>query len=120
MHALCPRKVKVQRLAPPPPPTHTQLRCGSSYAFSSMAALEGIHALAYGELNKLSEQNIVDCSGEAACVSDSCSYCVCVCVWVWAVASLCVYRMHYDLQFDSLFSSYCMYLSSLTVLNYYQ
>ncbi len=40
-----------------------QLRCGSSYAFSAMGALEGINALAYKQLVTLSEQNIVDCSG---------------------------------------------------------
>nr|CAH04635.1 silicatein beta [Suberites domuncula]CAH05007.1 silicatein-B protein SILICAbge_SUBDO [Suberites domuncula]CAI46304.1 silicatein beta [Suberites domuncula] len=39
-----------------------QLRCGSSYAFSAMASLEGINALSYGSLVTLSEQNIVDCS----------------------------------------------------------
>ena len=40
-----------------------QLRCGCSYAFSAIGALEGAMALAHGNLIKLSEQNIVDCSG---------------------------------------------------------
>lgn len=39
-----------------------QLRCGCSYAFAAMAALEGATALAHGSVDKLSEQNIVDCS----------------------------------------------------------
>lgn len=39
-----------------------QLRCGCSYAFSAIGALEGATALAHGNLIKLSEQNIVDCS----------------------------------------------------------
>lgn len=39
-----------------------QLRCGCSYAFSALAALEGVTALATSKLQKLSEQNIVDCS----------------------------------------------------------
>lgn len=40
-----------------------QGECCSSYAFSIVAALEGSHALATGELVSLSEQNVVDCSG---------------------------------------------------------
>lgn len=40
-----------------------QLRCGCSYAFAAMGALEGASALSRGSLNLLSEQNIVDCSG---------------------------------------------------------
>ena len=38
--------------------------CGASYAFSAMGALEGAWALANGKLTTLSEQNIIDCSGE--------------------------------------------------------
>ena len=38
--------------------------CGASYAFSAVGALEGARALAYGNLVMLSEQNIIDCSGE--------------------------------------------------------
>nr|BAG74346.1 silicatein-G1 [Ephydatia fluviatilis] len=40
-----------------------QLRCGASYAFSTVGALEGMNALGKGSLVKLSEQNVVDCSG---------------------------------------------------------
>ena len=40
-----------------------QSKCGASYAFSAMAALEGANALATGNLVTLSEQNIIDCSG---------------------------------------------------------
>ena len=43
--------------------TFLQLRCGCSYAFAAMGALEGATALAHGNLVKLSEQNVVDCSG---------------------------------------------------------
>ena len=38
--------------------------CGSSNVFSAIGALEGARAQAYGNLVKLSEQNIIDCSGE--------------------------------------------------------
>ena len=41
-----------------------QSKCGASYAFSAMAALEGANALATGSLSVLSEQNIIDCSGK--------------------------------------------------------
>ena len=40
-----------------------QGQCGASYAFSAVGALEGANALATGSLVKLSEQNIIDCSG---------------------------------------------------------
>ena len=39
-------------------------RCGASYAFSAIGALEGAWSLAHGKLTELSEQNIIDCSGE--------------------------------------------------------
>ena len=45
---------------------HMQLRCGCSYAFAALAALEGATALAHGSVDKLSEQNIVDCSRETS------------------------------------------------------
>ena len=38
--------------------------CGASYAFSAIGALEGAWSLAHGKLTTLSEQNIIDCSGE--------------------------------------------------------
>ena len=38
--------------------------CGASYAFSAVGALEGAWALANGNLVKLSEQNVIDCSGK--------------------------------------------------------
>ena len=51
--------------------------CGSSYAFSAMGALEGATALAHGKLIGLSEQNIIDCSGQWGtipwCADDSLS-----------------------------------------------
>ena len=46
---------------------HSQSQCGASYAFSAVAALEGAKALATGNLLVLSEQNIIDCSGETLC-----------------------------------------------------
>ena len=42
--------------------------CGSSYAFSALGALEGAWALANGNLVKLSEQNIIDCSGKQSAI----------------------------------------------------
>ena len=40
-----------------------QGQCGACYAFSATGALEGAHALAHNKLLSLSEQNVVDCSG---------------------------------------------------------
>ena len=44
-----------------------QDQCGASYAFSAIGALEGAWSLAHGALTGLSEQNIIDCSGENLC-----------------------------------------------------
>ena len=42
---------------------HAQGQCGSCYAFSAIGALEGAQSLAHDKLVRLSEQNIIDCSG---------------------------------------------------------
>ena len=49
------------------PCVHLQIlsQCGSAYAFSAIAALEGASALATGNFASLSEQNIIDCSGNS-------------------------------------------------------
>jgi len=43
-----------------------QGQCGSCWAFSTMASVEGEHAIATGELLKFSEQELVDCDGLSA------------------------------------------------------
>lgn len=42
-------------------PVQNQAQCGSCWAFSSTAAIEGAHAIKTGKLIKLAEQQFVDC-----------------------------------------------------------
>lgn len=48
-------------------PIKNQEECGCCYAFSAISALESRNAQKTGKLVKLSEQNMVDCSGSSGC-----------------------------------------------------
>ncbi len=43
-------------------PVRNQLNCGSCWAFANVAAIESASAIATGNLQSLSEQNLVDCA----------------------------------------------------------
>ena len=43
------------------------MHAGSCWAFSMVASVEGINAIKRGKLRTLSEQEVLDCSGDGSC-----------------------------------------------------
>jgi len=52
-------------------PVKDQGNCGSCWSFAATGTLEGANFMQWGELNSLSEQNLIDCSGKC-CYNDGC------------------------------------------------
>merc|ERR1712107_381378 len=43
-------------------------KCGSCWAHSAVGTLESVYAIATGKLEKLSEQQLVDCASSSGCL----------------------------------------------------
>ena len=43
-------------------PVKNQGQCGATYAFSAIAAFEGLNAIVYGNQQELSVQQVIDCT----------------------------------------------------------